>query len=185
LKPDHPLPSKFGRETYATPCRLGICKTADDCVFVDRNAGWKKLDPIRSSPIEFITRKLSTSNDQGNPPRHLWNKDAFVVEERIGCFCAANGTMSDCREFAKMLDSASWRHALSRLWILKVYLMPLRSRQRVYEAAVLAVRTFRQHHCHPGELNKIEVEIRSSITHTVTLKKIHSWLEGGAKSPSV
>src|SRR3981189_2196042 len=53
----------------------------------------------------------------------------------------------------------------------------------LYEAAVLAVRTFKQHHCGPGELSKIEVEIRSSITHTVTLKKIHSWLQGGAKSP--
>ena len=55
--------------------------------------------------------------------------------------------------------------------------------ESLYEAAVLAVRTFRQHHCEPGELSKIEVEIRSSITHILTLKKIHSWLEGGAKSP--
>jgi hypothetical protein len=55
--------------------------------------------------------------------------------------------------------------------------------ETLYEAAVLAVRTFKQHHCEPGELSKIEVEIRSSITHTVTLKKIHSWLQGGARSP--
>ena len=46
--------------------------------------------------------------------------------------------------------------------------------ESLYEAAVLAIRTFRQHHCEAGELSKIEVEIRSSITHTVTLKKIHS-----------
>jgi hypothetical protein len=55
--------------------------------------------------------------------------------------------------------------------------------ESLYEAVVLAVRTFKQHHCEPGEQSKIEVEIRSSITHTVTLKKIHSWLQGGAKSP--
>ncbi len=55
--------------------------------------------------------------------------------------------------------------------------------ESLYEAAVLAVRTFRQHNCEPGDLSKIEVEIRSSITHTVTLKKIHSWLQGGARSP--
>jgi len=55
--------------------------------------------------------------------------------------------------------------------------------ESLYEAAVLAVRTFRQHHCEPGELSRIEVEIRSSITHTITLKKIHSWLQGGARSP--
>jgi len=55
--------------------------------------------------------------------------------------------------------------------------------ESLYEAAALAVRTFRQHDCAPGELSKLEVEIRSSITHTVTLKKIHSWLQGGARSP--
>ena len=55
--------------------------------------------------------------------------------------------------------------------------------ESLYEAAALAVRTFKQHNCQPGELSKIEVEIRSSITHTVTLKKIHSWLQGGARSP--
>ncbi len=55
--------------------------------------------------------------------------------------------------------------------------------ESLYEAAVLAVRTFRQHHCEPGELSKIEVEIRSSITNTVTLKNIHTWLQGGARSP--
>jgi hypothetical protein len=55
--------------------------------------------------------------------------------------------------------------------------------ESLYEAVVLAARTFKQHHCEPGEQSKIEVEIRSSITHTVTLKKIHSWLQGGARSP--
>ena len=55
--------------------------------------------------------------------------------------------------------------------------------ESLYEAVVLAVQTFKQHHCEPGEQSKIEVEIRSSITHTVTLKKIHSWLQGGARSP--
>jgi len=38
--------------------------------------------------------------------------------------------------------------------------------ESLYEAAVLAVRTFRQHDCEPGELSKLEVKIRSSITHT-------------------
>lgn len=55
--------------------------------------------------------------------------------------------------------------------------------ESLYEAAALAVRTFRQHNCAPGELSKIEVEVRSSITHTVTLKKIQSWLQAGARSP--
>lgn len=53
----------------------------------------------------------------------------------------------------------------------------------LYEAAVIAVRTFREHECEPGQGSKIEVEIRSSVTHTVTLKKIHDWLRGGARTP--
>ena len=73
--------------------------------------------------------------------------------------------------FVSYVDTEGLRHAVEV------------EAESLYEAAALAVRTFRQHDCEPGELSKIEVEIRSSITHTVTLKKIHSWLQGGAKSP--
>ena len=53
----------------------------------------------------------------------------------------------------------------------------------LYEAAVLAVRIFREHDCEPGALSKLEVEIRTSVIHTVTLKKIQEWVSGGSKSP--
>jgi hypothetical protein len=53
----------------------------------------------------------------------------------------------------------------------------------LFEAAVLAVRTFRQHHCEPGQSSRLEVEVRSSVTHIITLKKIQEWLNGGAKTP--
>jgi len=56
--------------------------------------------------------------------------------------------------------------------------------QSLYEAAVLACRTFKQHECEPGDISKLEVEMRSSVTHTVTLKRVRQWLDGGAKSPS-
>lgn len=55
--------------------------------------------------------------------------------------------------------------------------------ESLYEAAVLAVSTFRQHSCEPGELSKLEVEVRSSVTHTITLRRINDWLNGGARSP--
>lgn len=55
--------------------------------------------------------------------------------------------------------------------------------ESLYEAAVLAVRTFREHACEPGQLSNLEVEVRSSVTHTITLRKIHDWLNGGAKTP--
>jgi hypothetical protein len=53
----------------------------------------------------------------------------------------------------------------------------------LFEAAVLAMRTFREHDCEPESLSKLEVEIRSSVTHTVTPKRVQEWLNGGAKSP--
>jgi len=43
--------------------------------------------------------------------------------------------------------------------------------ESLYEAAVLAVRTFKQYDCELGELSKLKVQIRSSITHTFTLEE--------------
>ena len=55
--------------------------------------------------------------------------------------------------------------------------------ESLYEAVVLAVRTFRLHDCDPGSGRELEVEVRSAVTHTITLKKVQDWLSGGAKSP--
>lgn len=55
--------------------------------------------------------------------------------------------------------------------------------ESLYEAAVLAIRTFRQHHCEPGQVSTLEVEVRSSVIHTITPRRIHEWLNGGAKTP--
>jgi hypothetical protein len=53
----------------------------------------------------------------------------------------------------------------------------------LYEAAALALRTFRQHDCEPGAMGKLEVEVRSAITHTLTVQRLQNWLDGGAKNP--
>ena len=55
--------------------------------------------------------------------------------------------------------------------------------ETLYEATLLALRTFRQHDWEPGEMTKLEVEVRSSVTHTVTLGKVRQWLNRGARSP--
>jgi hypothetical protein len=55
--------------------------------------------------------------------------------------------------------------------------------ESLYEAAVLAFTTFRAHECAPGEVSKLEVEIRSSVKHEITLSRVRQWLNGGAKSP--
>ena len=55
--------------------------------------------------------------------------------------------------------------------------------ESLYEAAVLAMRAFRDHNCEPGALSKLEIQIRTFITHTVTPKKVRQWLDAGAKTP--
>jgi hypothetical protein len=55
--------------------------------------------------------------------------------------------------------------------------------ESLYEAAVLALRTFKQHDCEPVGMSNLEIEIRSSVTHTVSVRKVHSWLNGGARTP--
>jgi hypothetical protein len=56
--------------------------------------------------------------------------------------------------------------------------------ESLYVAAVLALEVFRAHDCGSGPAARIEVEVRTSVTHTVTVRKIKEWLDGGAKSPA-
>jgi hypothetical protein len=53
----------------------------------------------------------------------------------------------------------------------------------LYEAVVLGVQAFREHNCDPGTVRPIDVEMRKSITHTLTLSRVQQWLEGACKSP--
>lgn len=53
----------------------------------------------------------------------------------------------------------------------------------LYEAAALAVRTFKLHDCEPHGMNELEVEMRTSVTHSLTVKRLHEWLMGGSRAP--
>lgn len=53
----------------------------------------------------------------------------------------------------------------------------------LYEAAILGLTAFKKHDFKPGALTQLDVEVRSSITHTVTVKKVHEWLERGVRTP--
>jgi hypothetical protein len=56
--------------------------------------------------------------------------------------------------------------------------------EMLYEAVALAVRAFREHDCAPGLASVLDVEARRpSVTHTVAMRKVREWLDGGAKSP--
>jgi hypothetical protein len=54
--------------------------------------------------------------------------------------------------------------------------------ESLYEAVVLGVQAFREHDCDPGEVRPIDVEMRKSITHTLTLRRVQDWLNGACKS---
>lgn len=74
--------------------------------------------------------------------------------------------------FVSFLDLEGIRHALE-----------IEDAEGVYEAAARAIKTFRDNNCEPGTLANLEVEVRSSITHTVTPKLVREWIASTAKSP--
>jgi hypothetical protein len=53
----------------------------------------------------------------------------------------------------------------------------------LYEAAVLALCGFRKHELEPGGLAQLEIEVRSSVTHMVTVTKVREWLKRGVRTP--
>lgn len=53
----------------------------------------------------------------------------------------------------------------------------------LYEASVLGLCAFRKHELEPGGLTRLEVEVRSSVTHTLTVTKVWEWLQRGVRTP--
>ena len=54
----------------------------------------------------------------------------------------------------------------------------------LYEAAVLALKAFREVDCAPGPASQLSVDVRNpSVTHTLSKQSVENWLNGGAKSP--
>ncbi len=53
----------------------------------------------------------------------------------------------------------------------------------LYEAAVLGLCGFRKQELEPGALTELEVEVRSSVRHTLTVTKVREWLQRGVRTP--
>jgi hypothetical protein len=53
----------------------------------------------------------------------------------------------------------------------------------LYEASVLGLCAFRKHELEPGGLTQLEVEVRSSVTHTLTVMKVREGLQRGVRTP--
>jgi hypothetical protein len=53
----------------------------------------------------------------------------------------------------------------------------------LYEAAAVSISAFRKHDIYPAGLAELNVEIRSSITHTVTVRQLEDWLKQSPRTP--
>ena len=53
----------------------------------------------------------------------------------------------------------------------------------LYEASVLGLCAFRKHDLEPAGLTQLEIEVRSSVKHTLTVSKVREWLQRGVKTP--
>lgn len=78
--------------------------------------------------------------------------------------------MAKC--FVSYLDTSGVRHAVEL------------DAESMYEAAALALKAVKENELEPGGMANLEVEIRKTITHTLTVKRLHEWLDGGCKSPN-
>ena len=53
----------------------------------------------------------------------------------------------------------------------------------LFEASVLGLCAFRKHDLEPAGLTELEIEVRSSITHRLTVMKVKEWLQRGVRTP--
>lgn len=53
----------------------------------------------------------------------------------------------------------------------------------LYEASVLGLCAFRNHELEPGDLTQLEIEVRRSVKHTLTVSKVREWLKRGVRTP--
>ena len=53
----------------------------------------------------------------------------------------------------------------------------------MYEAAAVALESFHAHDCSPGRGGELEVQVRSTVTHTLSVKKLEDWANLGGTSP--
>jgi len=53
----------------------------------------------------------------------------------------------------------------------------------LYEASVLGLCAFRKHELEPAGLTQLDIEVRSSVKHTLTVSKVREWLQRGVRTP--
>lgn len=68
--------------------------------------------------------------------------------------------------------------------ISTVFAIPLKlTRNRCLRRPFSGCVPFRKHELEPGAMTQLDVEVRTSVTHTVTVRHVHDWLQRGVKTP--
>ncbi len=92
--------------------------------------------------------------------------------------------MFDWRKLPKMLNSAEMALCIVSFLDLDGVRHSVEvEAEGLYEASVLGLCAFRKHELEPGGLTQLEVEVRSSVTHTLTVTKVQDWLQRGVRTP--
>jgi|SRR5215471_6203191 len=76
-----------------------------------------------------------------------------------------------------------WLTVLFRFWIQTGFAPVEVEAEGLYEAAVLGLAAFKKHdiELNPNGLHTLDVEVRSSITHSVPIRKVYQWLQQGVR----
>ena len=53
----------------------------------------------------------------------------------------------------------------------------------MYDAAAAALESFHEHDCSPARSSVLEVQVRSAVTHTLSVKRLEDWANRGGASP--
>lgn len=82
------------------------------------------------------------------------------------------------------LFCATWRSVSCHSWTWTASAIRFEvEAEGLYEASVLGLCALRKHELQPGGLTELEVEVRSSVMHTLTVTKVREWLQRGVRTP--
>jgi hypothetical protein len=116
-----------------------------------------------SADVKRVASRQRPSTQRGRHEHARRTKDEYAILPSVG-------TRKTCT--VSFRDSDGVQHSVEV------------GAETLYEAAVLALKSFRDHECAPGPAAHLAVEVKNpSVTHTVVAHKIEEWLDGGARSP--
>lgn len=128
---------------------------------------------IAESQGKAARRQAFTENGDGGDHHHDFRSDLSACMAVYSHAKTANMVMLHSTRLCRVsyIDSDGLRHSVEV------------NAASLYEAAVLACKTFQEHECPPAPMHEIRVEVTSSVVHTLTQKKLDAWLDADCRSP--